>query len=251
MTSRRSVLTAAFVLGIGLGGFFDGILLHQVLQWHHLLSLVPGQAFRDLGTQILADGMFHVLMYLITALGLWMLWRRRAGLDEAGAGRAVTGGTLLGFAVWNVIDVAFFHWTLGIHRIRLNVPDPMTYDLGWLAAFGLVPLVLAWWVLNRGSGDGGRLAGGTVACLALVAAPWAALPPAGSRSALVLFAPGTSQGDQINAVRAAGGRLLWADSGGRLMAVELAPAGGSALYGAGAMLVTRSPLLAGCAAAAI
>jgi hypothetical protein len=26
------------LLGIGLGGFVDGIVLHQILQWHHLLS---------------------------------------------------------------------------------------------------------------------------------------------------------------------------------------------------------------------
>jgi hypothetical protein len=25
-------------LGLGLGGFVDGIVLHQVLQWHHLVS---------------------------------------------------------------------------------------------------------------------------------------------------------------------------------------------------------------------
>ena len=31
----------AIVLGFALGGFFDGIVLHQILQWHHLLSLVP------------------------------------------------------------------------------------------------------------------------------------------------------------------------------------------------------------------
>jgi uncharacterized membrane protein len=28
----------ATILGVGLGGFVDGIVLHQVLQWHHLLS---------------------------------------------------------------------------------------------------------------------------------------------------------------------------------------------------------------------
>jgi uncharacterized membrane protein len=254
MTSRRSVLTATAVLGIGLGGFFDGILLHQVLQWHHLLSLVPGEAFRDLGTQILADGMFHVLMYVVTGLGLWMLWRRRDGLDKPRSGRIVAGGTLLGFAIWNVIDVAFFHWTLGIHRIRVNVPDPMVYDLGWLAAFGLVPLAAALLMLRPGSGGGrgdGRRMGAAVAVLALIAAPLAAVPPRGSRSALVLFSPGTPQGVQLNAVLASGARLLWADSDGRMMAVELAPAaGGAALYRAGAMLVTRSPALAGCAAAA-
>lgn len=29
---------AAIVLGIGLGGFVDGIVLHQILQWHEMLS---------------------------------------------------------------------------------------------------------------------------------------------------------------------------------------------------------------------
>ena len=38
----RCLLLAGSVLGMALGGFFDGILLHQVLQWHHFLSLVPG-----------------------------------------------------------------------------------------------------------------------------------------------------------------------------------------------------------------
>lgn len=32
------------LLGLSLGGFFDGILLHQILQWHHLLSLVADPA---------------------------------------------------------------------------------------------------------------------------------------------------------------------------------------------------------------
>ena len=28
----------ALLLGLGLGGFVDGIVLHQVLQWHHMLT---------------------------------------------------------------------------------------------------------------------------------------------------------------------------------------------------------------------
>ena len=27
-----------FLLGIGFGGFVDGIVLHQLLQWHHMLT---------------------------------------------------------------------------------------------------------------------------------------------------------------------------------------------------------------------
>ncbi len=67
------------LLGLALGGFFDGILLHQILQWHHLLSLVPG--IDDMRLQILWDGYFHLLMYVLAAVALWGLWRahRRGG----------------------------------------------------------------------------------------------------------------------------------------------------------------------------
>ena len=29
---------AGIFLGLGLGGFFDGIVLHQILQWHHMAT---------------------------------------------------------------------------------------------------------------------------------------------------------------------------------------------------------------------
>ncbi|RCH56281.1 hypothetical protein DJ568_05580 [Mucilaginibacter hurinus] len=32
------LLSAAAVLGIGRGGFADGIVLHQILQWHEMLT---------------------------------------------------------------------------------------------------------------------------------------------------------------------------------------------------------------------
>lgn len=35
---RRFPTAAGILFGLGLGGLFDGILLHQVLQWHHMLS---------------------------------------------------------------------------------------------------------------------------------------------------------------------------------------------------------------------
>jgi uncharacterized membrane protein len=41
----RGLLSAGVVLGVALGGFFDGVMLHQVLRWHHLLSLKPGESF--------------------------------------------------------------------------------------------------------------------------------------------------------------------------------------------------------------
>ncbi|HEU5099504.1 MAG TPA: DUF2243 domain-containing protein [Roseiflexaceae bacterium] len=36
--SRRPLSVAGIWLGLGLGGFFDGIVFHQILRWHHMLT---------------------------------------------------------------------------------------------------------------------------------------------------------------------------------------------------------------------
>jgi uncharacterized membrane protein len=250
--SSKRVITAAAVTGVGLSGFVDGILLHQVLQWHHLMSLVPGDTWRSIENQILADGLFHVLMYGVTAIGLFLLWRARRDLggDEAGA-RHVGGGFLLGFGIWNVIDVGLFHWIMGIHRIRVDVPEPLAYDLGWLALLGLVPLAVAWLLLKgSGGGAGGRRSAAMLGLGALIAAPLASLPPPGSSTALVLFAPDTGSAAAFAAAHRAGTPVLWMNAEGTVVAVDLAsPGARGALYLGGAQLVTRSPALAGCLAA--
>jgi uncharacterized membrane protein len=120
----RGLFAAGAVIGLALGGFFDGIPLHQMLQWHHFLSLVPGEALRDIRNQILADGMFHVAVYVIAAVGLALLLLARGGFAADGADRRLLGAALLGFAAWQAADVGIFYWIIGIHRIRVDVPNP-------------------------------------------------------------------------------------------------------------------------------
>jgi hypothetical protein len=50
------VFAPALTIGIGLGGFIDGIVLHQILGWHHMLSARTGF---DMRANELADGLFH------------------------------------------------------------------------------------------------------------------------------------------------------------------------------------------------
>jgi uncharacterized membrane protein len=38
LEDRHFPVSAGIFFGLGLGGFFDGIVLHQLLQWHHMLS---------------------------------------------------------------------------------------------------------------------------------------------------------------------------------------------------------------------
>ncbi|MGL5793714.1 MAG: DUF2243 domain-containing protein, partial [Waterburya sp.] len=37
-TTRRPLIIAGILLGLGQAGFFDGIVFHQLLQWHHMFS---------------------------------------------------------------------------------------------------------------------------------------------------------------------------------------------------------------------
>src|SRR5215203_5499138 len=46
---------------LGLGGFFDGIVLHQILQWHHMLTSAgyPADSVENLNINTFLDGIFH------------------------------------------------------------------------------------------------------------------------------------------------------------------------------------------------
>jgi uncharacterized membrane protein len=240
----RTLAWAGFLLGFGMGGFFDGILLHQVLQWHHLLSLVPGEPFRDIKTQILADGLFHVLMYLLAALGLWKLWKAREVV--ASGDRALLASSALGFGVWNIVDAVVFHWILEIHHIRLDT-NPLFWDLLWFFVFGVAFVLLAWW-LQRGSGPvGGKASAATLALAVLVGGPVAALPPQDADTVMVFFKPGTTPGQVFAGIDAVDGRILWAAPQGDVWALDVRDKSKTGLlYRHGAFLVSNSALAIGC-----
>src|SRR5919206_24538 len=70
--ARTPRLLPALVLGIGLGGFVDGILLHQVLQWHHMLTsegCCSSSTVAGLEDNTLADGLFHVAAWVAVVAG--------------------------------------------------------------------------------------------------------------------------------------------------------------------------------------
>lgn len=250
-SSTARLRRAGFFLGFALGGFFDGILLHQILQWHHLLSNV--EAVDDMRLQILADGLFHALMYLIAALALVQLWRARKAALQPGAGPALWGCACMGFGSWHIADGLLSHWLLGIHRIKVDSPNPLIWDLAWFAVFGLLPLAIGWRMARNHGGRGGEGGGGAAAAAvlslaALLAGPLAALPAAGgSTQVAVLFAPGVGSGRAFDALSRVDARVLWADRSGGLWIVDMAdPAIAWQLYRHGALLVGNSAVAAGC-----
>jgi uncharacterized membrane protein len=143
------------LLGIGLGGFVDGIVFHQILQWHHMLSNeggYPTTTIRGLEDNTLADGVFHAATWLAVVAGLWILWRRATDWRWAVSGRAWCGWILVGWGLFNVVEGVIDHEILGIHHVRDDLGGPASWDLGFLLISSVI--ILTGWLLTR-SGAGG------------------------------------------------------------------------------------------------
>ena len=70
---RRRFTVAGILLGLGLGGFVDGIVLHQILQWHHMLTATgdhPADTVAGLEANTLADGLFHAATWVFVVAGM-------------------------------------------------------------------------------------------------------------------------------------------------------------------------------------
>ena len=115
---RAFPLSPGVVLGIGLGGFVDGIVLHQILRWHHMVFL------------------------LHRAIRRGARW----------SGARLLGGMGIGWGSFNLVEGITDHHILGLHHVKENAANVLLWDLGFLA-FGVL-LVIAGAALARR--DAGR-----------------------------------------------------------------------------------------------
>ena len=148
---QRSSAVPTVLLGIGLGGFFDGIVLHQILQWHHILSAhTPPDSLASLQINTLADGLFHGATWCVTTIGLLLLWAAvRGGAPLGWSG--LIGGLLAGWGGFNVVEGIIDHQILGVHHVRAG-PDEFLYDMGFLI-WGAIMLAIGVALLRQGSDD--------------------------------------------------------------------------------------------------
>jgi uncharacterized membrane protein len=124
---------AGLVLGAGFGGFFDGIVLHQILGWHHLVcrtETCQPLSIGGLQQQTMEDGFFHLAVWLISLVGVGMLFNARVSAD----GRTLIGGMLAGWGAFNLIEGLIDHQLLGLHHVRPDSPHWFLYDMLFLAS---------------------------------------------------------------------------------------------------------------------
>src|SRR3954470_21261772 len=102
--NRRPLLAAGVLLGAGMGGFVDGIVFHQMLQWHNMLSgWLPPTNLVDAKINMFWDGVFHAALWIMTALGLIVLWHAGARADVPWSPRTIWGAWLLGWGLFNLV----------------------------------------------------------------------------------------------------------------------------------------------------
>ncbi len=133
--NRRRSLISGVLCGVGLAGFVDETVFHQLLHWHH---------FYDKSTPswgLISDGMFHAASWVCIVGGLFLFadLRRRASLGALW----LWSGFFFGLGGFQLYDGTVQHKWWRFHQIRYHV-DILPYDLVWnvLAATALLVGVL-------------------------------------------------------------------------------------------------------------
>jgi uncharacterized membrane protein len=141
-----STTKAGIVLGLGLGGFLDGIVLHQILGWHHLICTTEtcqAETVAALKAQNTQDGFFHLATWILTVVGVGMLFRAGQQPKREGSGKALIGGSLGGWGVFNFVEGLIDHQILGIHHVLPGHPREFLFDMLFLAS-GVALILIGW-----------------------------------------------------------------------------------------------------------
>jgi uncharacterized membrane protein len=135
------IVTPGLVLGIGLGGFADGIVLHQIVQWHNMGSAVlPPNTMDAMKLNMRWDGLFHAATWVITLIGVVMLWADRR--VTAPSARLLAGQMILGWGLFNLVEGVVDHHALNLHHVRdlpMHVP---VYDWAFLLLGGVLLIIV-------------------------------------------------------------------------------------------------------------
>lgn len=150
---RGPLLAAGLLIGVGMGGFVDGILFHQILQLHNMLSAVrPPTTLVNVEVNMFWDGLFHALTWTTTATGIVLLWRATGRPDVPRSTPALVGATVAGWGLFNLVEGVIDHHLLQVHHV-VEGAGHLPYDLAFLASGATFLLVGGGLAATAGSRD--------------------------------------------------------------------------------------------------
>jgi uncharacterized membrane protein len=142
---HTAAMTGGLFLGLGAGGFIDGIVFHQILQWHNMGSaILPPVTMEAMSQNMRWDGLFHILALALTLIGAVALWREGQEGTAPPRLRVLLGQMLLGWGLFNLVEGLVDHHLIELHHVRdmpLHVP---LYDWVFLGVGGFLFIVVGW-----------------------------------------------------------------------------------------------------------
>lgn len=134
----RLLLGGTLLLGAGLGAFIDGILLHQVLQWHAMISsTLPPTDLVTSKVNMFWDGIFHLYSWIATVVALVLVFRELPKFERVLRNRTLAGGTLAGWGYFNVVEGTVDHHVFRLHHVHPGLHE-LAWDVGFLALGALL-----------------------------------------------------------------------------------------------------------------
>jgi uncharacterized membrane protein len=147
----RPLITAGFVLGVGMGAFVDGILCHQILQIHQMLSnIMFPDTLVKVDINMFWDGLFDAFAWTMTLIGIVLLWKAAKNVNVPNLTQVLVGAMLTGMGAFNLIEGVIDHHILQLHHVvqRAASPAQLYWDLAFLAS-GIVLLCAGSYVIRR------------------------------------------------------------------------------------------------------
>jgi uncharacterized membrane protein len=143
ITRMTRVQNAAILLGVGLGALLNNVLLHQILQWHALLSSrVPPESLEAARKNLEAGGWFNLVAVGVCFAAAWLLVRAIRDSGRVPSRLGFIAHALLGWGVFNFIEGVVYHHVLELHHVHdLPALDPL-YDWIYLLGSGLGFIIL-------------------------------------------------------------------------------------------------------------
>ena len=149
LLSPVPLTTASMVFGIGIGGFIDGIVLHQIFQVHEMLSnKIPATDYIGKSINMFWDGIFHFFCMLVVLTGIILMWKLLFRKDVDRSGKLLGGGLLLGWGLFNIVEGLINHQILKLHNVIELSPN---HDIGNYTFLGIsaVMLIVGYLIVNQ------------------------------------------------------------------------------------------------------
>lgn len=143
------LITTSVVLGVGLGGFADGIVFHQILQWHEMLSnkLAPATLLNK-SINMFWDGIFHLSCLGIVIVGIVMLWKliNRNEIDKTKG--LFVGGLLFGWGLFNSVEGIIDHQLVQLHNVKESDAEHIIGNIAFLV-FSISLILIGYWSFSK------------------------------------------------------------------------------------------------------